>query len=243
MLNQAKKQSVVSEIEVFEKADESYGNRDENFYYSRVEHFVSLLPKSRKLKGLDIGCGTGIYTNHFLKFEDIEVEGMDISENMIKIAKTKYPQIHFEQGNAEELKHEDEQFDFCTSFHVVHHFPGKNELFKNISRVLKPGGLFYCEEPNGLHPVPFIVWGSKGIRRLALTQNEFPINPYKVAKAASKAGLKWVDSFPIHPHWNEPANFVEKMSLVIRNVLDKTALMMPYRFENSYDIGLLFEKS
>lgn len=243
MLNRAKKQSITSEIEIFGKADESYGDWDEDFYYGRVEHFVSLLPKDRKLKGLDIGCGNGIYTCHFAKFDSIEIVGMDLSEHMLEIAREKHPQIRFDQGNAQELKYEDAAFDFCTSFNVVHHFPDKYELFKNISRVLKPGGLFYCEEPNGLHVVPFIVWSSKGIRRLALTKNEFPINPYKVAKAASKAGLKWVDSFPIHPHWNEPMNFVEKISLVTRKILDKASLMMPYRFENSYDIGLLFEKS
>ena len=242
MLIRSKKQSVASEIEVFDNIDASYGNWDEDFYYERVRHFVSLLPKGKKLLGLEIGCGIGAYTCNFTKFDDIEIVGMDLSENMLQIAKGKYPQIHFEQGNAEHLRYEDEKFDFCVSFHVVHHFPYKNDLFKNISRILKPGGFFYCEEPNRLHPVPFIMWSMKEIRGLNLTKNEFPINPYQVSKVAAKYGLKWLDSFPIHPQWNEPKNLTEKTSLVIRKFLNMVSLMMPYSLVNSYNIGLFYKK-
>lgn len=242
MFKRPRKQSIKSELLVFENVDASYGSKDERYYYNRVLKFVSLLPKGGRKTGLEIGCGTGVYTHHFAKFDNINIIGVDLSKNVLDIARTRYPRIRVEQGNIENLKYESATFDFCVGFNIVHHLPDKNRLFRNISRILKPGGIFYCEEPNSLHLIPFIVWNFSSLLGMNYTANEFPVNPYRTGKVAAKHGLKWISSFPIHPHWNEPKNLTEKTSLVVRKFLNTISLMMPYSFVNSFDIGLLFQK-
>ena len=46
------------------------------------------------------------------------------------------------QMNAEELKFEDNSFDFIWSWGVVHHSANPRRILKEIHRVLKPGGTF-----------------------------------------------------------------------------------------------------
>lgn len=243
MLRRARKQDIYSELSIFENVDVSYGSKDERYYRDKVLHFVSQLPKEGRLLGLEIGCGTGVYTHHFAEFNKIEIVGMDLSENMLKIAKAKYPHIRFEQDNIEDLKYEDSMFDFCVGFNIVHHFPYKTKLFRNIARVLKAGGIFYCEEPNSLHLIPLILWSFKDLLGLNYTINEFPINPYQVSKVAAKFGLEWVDTFPINAVWNVPNNIKERISLLIRRTLNSISLMLPVSFVNSYNIGLLYKNS
>ena len=72
-----------------------------NFY---PEEFAQLLLKWMEEQHinvrsmLDIGCGTGVLC-HVLQEHGIKAHGMDLSENMIAMAKDKYPEIPFEQGN------------------------------------------------------------------------------------------------------------------------------------------------
>ena len=59
---------------------------------------------------------------------------------MIQVAKRRYPQITFEQADAEHLPFDDDTFDAVVSSFVVHHLARPDVAFKEINRVLKPGG-------------------------------------------------------------------------------------------------------
>ncbi len=47
----------------------------------------------------------------------------------------------------------DESFDCVSVVEALHHFPDRVQALREIHRVLKPGGLFYSQEPNGLSPL------------------------------------------------------------------------------------------
>ncbi|MGR9088769.1 MAG: class I SAM-dependent methyltransferase, partial [Gammaproteobacteria bacterium] len=73
---------------------------------------------------LDVGCGTG---NLFSILEQISGRiggysyvGIDISSEMIKVAKDTYPKGDFRVGDAEHLEFEDSSFDFVISNSVLH---------------------------------------------------------------------------------------------------------------------------
>ena len=77
------------------------------------------------------------------------VTGVDFSPQMVKTAQSRYPQIMFRQANAEQLPFDDGEFDAVVSNYVVHHFARPEVVFREISRVLMPGGRF-----------AFSVWGA-----------------------------------------------------------------------------------
>lgn len=94
-------------------------------------------------KVLDSGCGNGRFFE-VLKEKGVDYFGIDISEELIKIAKQNYPQAKFEVANSLNLPFPANFFDKIFSLSVLHHFPSKFfrlQYLKEIRRVLKLEGL------------------------------------------------------------------------------------------------------
>lgn len=108
-----------------------------------VNHFLEELPGSPRLNVLDIGCGTGNYTDLLQKITRTrgwQVYGIDPSEGMIEKARRKNGDIIFQQGKAEDLLWAHDFFDFIYMTDVIHHIPDIHRIFHEIHRVLKSGG-------------------------------------------------------------------------------------------------------
>ena len=100
----------------------------------------------RKLRLLDIGCGTGRFLD-FLKqaWPRLPALGLDMSEPYVGYAKRhlkRWSRVNFIIGNAESLPVPDETQDAVTSIFVFHELPPKVRriVFRECARVLKPGG-------------------------------------------------------------------------------------------------------
>jgi ubiquinone/menaquinone biosynthesis C-methylase UbiE len=108
-----------------------------------VNHFLKELPESMHLNVLDIGCGTGNYTDLLQKVtrtKSWQVYGIDPSEGMIDQARKKNGSIIFQHGRAEDLLWAHDFFDFIYMTDVIHHIPDIHRIFREINRVLKSGG-------------------------------------------------------------------------------------------------------
>ena len=99
----------------------------------------------KEMRALDLGCGTGRITLALAEYFQF-VDGIDISEKMIKIAKKDHSGIKnlkFHIGNGIDLKgFSGNFFDFIFSFLVFQHIPKKSIIInylKEIHRVLKTG--------------------------------------------------------------------------------------------------------
>ena len=104
--------------------------------WKEVSEFLEKLPKGAKI--LDIGCGNG---RHLIEAEKrgLNAFGLDISKNMLKIAKrkTKAPLI---LGNALALPFKDRAFGNSICIAVVHHFKDEKhriQALKETGRVSK----------------------------------------------------------------------------------------------------------
>ena len=114
------------------------------------------------LRVLEIGCGTGFFSERFLQ-SGIELHSIDISPELLAKAKKRCgDRADFRVCDIEELPYKDGFFDAAVGVRVLHHLD-MNASFIEIHRTLKPGGVLAFCEPNMLNPqiliqknVPFI---------------------------------------------------------------------------------------
>lgn len=96
---------------------------------------------------LDVGCGTGTILNCIGKEKTIKGYGIDVSENMIQVAKEKNVKYEFCIGDSSKLPYEDESMDVVMACMAYHHFSNQEGFRKEVLRVLKPGGILYISDP------------------------------------------------------------------------------------------------
>lgn len=99
---------------------------------------------------LDVCCGTGDWTIQLAeKAPGANVTGLDFSENMLEVAKSKvedYSNINLLQGNAMDLPFEDDSFNFLTIGFGLRNLPDYKQAVEEFYRVLKPGGVLVVLE-------------------------------------------------------------------------------------------------
>lgn len=125
-----KKQSDQEIIVSYEKQAEYYDAIYEaqgKDYKKESEQIHKVISEYRKSSGnrlLDVGCGTG---RHFSFLKDwYQIEGLDIDEHMLLVARKRFPDISFHQGDMA-------SFDLATKFDAV------TCLFSAIGYTQTPG--------------------------------------------------------------------------------------------------------
>jgi len=111
---------------------------------------LSLLPDVKDMTVLDLGCGAGELCRRIQALGAAQTIGVDISANMLELAKKDIPAgVTFQQKAMEDLDFNPETFDLVVSSLAFHYVADLAELFKNIYRILKPSGwlLFSIEHP------------------------------------------------------------------------------------------------
>ena len=102
---------------------------------------------------VDLGSGGGIDCFIAAKYvgDSGQVFGIDMTHEMLNVARKNaipvaknlgYSNVEFKQGFLESLPLEDQSVDLVTSNCVINLSLDKKEVFKEIHRVLKPGGRF-----------------------------------------------------------------------------------------------------
>lgn len=89
---------------------------------------------------LDAGCGTGYLTRQ-LHERGAHAIGVDLSEEMIRIARSHYPDVDFRVDSTSELATiDDASVDLLASNYVLMDAPDLDGAVRAFHRVLKPGG-------------------------------------------------------------------------------------------------------
>ncbi len=95
---------------------------------------------------LDMGCGMGWFANELSKFG--RTTGIDLCDEAIALAKSRYPQVTLVAGNLYEMTFPEGQFDIVVSQEVIAHVPDQKRYVELAARVLKPRGYLIMTTPN-----------------------------------------------------------------------------------------------
>ena len=90
---------------------------------------------------LDVACGTGVLFPYYLERNVKSITAVDLSTEMVKIAKSKHPQVNVICGDAEEILF-DNTFDCIMIYNAFPHFPNPQALVENLVKHLNVGGRF-----------------------------------------------------------------------------------------------------
>lgn len=118
-------------------------------YKKESDQIHEVIEKYKKSKGnelLDVGCGTGGHFS-FLR-EWYSVEGLDIDQHMLQVARQRFPDIIFHQGDMIDFDLS-KQFDTVTclfsAIGYVMTVPNLQSTIKTLERHTKPGGVVIVE--------------------------------------------------------------------------------------------------
>ena len=75
----------------------------------------------------------------YIEREVSSVTGIDISDEMLKVAKDKFPQVRLICDDAETYDFQD-KYDVIMIYNAFPHFPNPENLLLNLSKNLKDGG-------------------------------------------------------------------------------------------------------
>jgi len=119
--------------------DHHYDHHRGRSYHIHISNqLMRPLPPGGRL--LDIGCGTGLFVEKFIKNGGTAV-GLDISGNMISRAHARCPTSEFIVGTGEKIPFCDNSFEAVASLLVFSYVKDPHAMLRESYRVLKPGGV------------------------------------------------------------------------------------------------------
>lgn len=151
------------------------------------------MKNKKELVILDIGAGSGII--EYMNFKGCfkKVVGVDPDERVLNNPYLDQAYV----GYVENMNFfSDKSFDAVILNNVLEHITEPSLLFSEISRILKPGGLFLAKTPNKRHYVPLIaritpLWFHKHFNRLRGINDEDTF-PTQYLLNTKKAQIKFV---------------------------------------------------
>jgi len=118
--------------------DHHYDCHRGRHYHTHISSYlIKALPERGHL--LDIGCGTGLFIEKYLKTGGTAV-GLDISSKMVERAQCRLNNCAFAVGNGETLPFKDNTFEGISSLLVFSYVRDPYQMLSEAFRVLRPGG-------------------------------------------------------------------------------------------------------
>jgi ubiquinone/menaquinone biosynthesis C-methylase UbiE len=186
-----------------EKWSISYDERCISYARDRYVHIAGDAgwPAQRML---EIGAGTGFFTLNLLQAGLAESAVVtDISQGMVDVAvrngRALGLDVTGQAADAEALPFADGEFDLVIGHAVLHHIPDLDLAFREILRVLRPGGRFvFCGEPTQrgdliARRLSTLTWWATGrVTRLPGLRERFARTSEELAQSSEEARLESV---------------------------------------------------
>jgi ubiquinone/menaquinone biosynthesis C-methylase UbiE len=106
---------------------------------------VRSLGKTRRLRVLDCGAGTGCFAAEMSAAHEVHV--LDDHEDSLRILREKFPAAQVHALGSEGMPFQAGQFDLVTMLDVLEHIREDGAALKEVARVVKPGGYVVVTVP------------------------------------------------------------------------------------------------
>ena len=195
-------------FETWDKVASLYQSKfmDMDLYNDTYDVFCKQIVKHNP-KILEIGCGPGNITKYLLsKRSDFEMEAIDISPNMIKLAKDNNPTANFKIMDCRELDKLNSKFDaiicgFCMPY--LSNFDCA-KLIRDCACLLNTGGIAYFSAIEGDYQKSGYEAGSSGDKAFVYyhtedyLQKELKENKFELIDVSRKSFIKTDGTNSIH---------------------------------------------
>lgn len=181
-------------------------------YADLVRGLLAETPSDRAVLGLfaelvsgrvaDVGCGPGRISGH-LKGLGVDVFGVDLSPEMVAVARRDHPDVRFEVGSMLDLDLPDGALGGALAWYSVIHVPWEEHpaVFAEFHRVLAPGGLLLLAFQMG----DTVRRHEQGYGHDILL-DVYRLDPDRVLGQLAEAGFEphtRVEREPIDPQWEK----------------------------------------
>ena len=167
-------------------------------YFKNILTELNVNPKGKE--ALEVGCGGGLLSEEIAR-TGFKTAGMDPSEKSLRIAKEHARRgdllIDYLKGYGEEIPFPDHSFDVVFCCDVLEHVRDQTKVIREISRVLKKGGLFFYDTMNRTLLSKLVVikimqeWSYFSILPSRLHVWEMFIRPDEMKEILISSGLLW----------------------------------------------------
>lgn len=201
-----------------ERMDEFFDNRLEGYEEHQLtcieaarEFYpftAGCLPVGQDVRILDLGCGTGLELDYYLKLNPAaKVTGIDLAPAMLDALREKY-KITLIQGSYFEVPFGENCYDAAVSVESLHHFTREEKvpLYSKLKRALKANGCFILtdyfasseEEESFYRKELDRIKSQQGISDDGLYHYDTPLTVENEIRALHEAGFSSVE---ILGHW------------------------------------------
>lgn len=135
--------------------------RDSVWHDDQLDLLAQSLDLARVGSLLDVGCGLGHWGRRWFSrlAPEASYTGLDREKQWIQGSRERFTQMfpeaggraRFIEGNATSLPFADGEFDAVTCQTVLMHIDKPERALAEMVRVIRPGGLIFCAEPNSFY--------------------------------------------------------------------------------------------
>ena len=112
------------------------GNQIDRIEKELINELIKDIPR---VKMLELGAGTGHWSDFFIR-QGFQVTGIDSSEAMLQVAKTKKLDAAFQLASAENIPFGNASFEVISSITMLEFVDDRERVVQEIGRVLKKDG-------------------------------------------------------------------------------------------------------
>lgn len=133
--------------------------------------------------------------------------GLDLSQSLLNALKSHMPHVNAVHGDAQDLPFAEGCYDSVLVFSGLHHLPRYEKTLADSFRILRPGGCFFCFEPNdsAWYRAPMRYLRSKKWVRDFIeiySEDERYLDPAEVGGAFASAGFSDIRVHYMTPRFN-----------------------------------------
>ncbi len=112
-------------------------------------HLMETEAPDKHPRVLDVGCGPGNFICCCVRaFPQSQITGLDAAAELLEYSRTRVPNAHLIQGDAEHLPFGEARFDVLAALQVIEHLYHPGRFIEESWRVLAPEGILLLATPN-----------------------------------------------------------------------------------------------